>query len=230
MKAKLGTVAALLLVVLCAFAMAKASSHPALREVLAAWTERSGGSGLVGMSVFAAIASLLVVFFVPGSILMTASGAAFGLLGGFVTAQAGASLGAGLAFLVSRYVARQRVERWVSGKPRFAAVDDAIGDEGWRIVLLTRCCPIFPYIFQNYAFGLTRVRFSEYALGTFFGLVPTTLLFSYLGAMGRSGAEAAASGASPLLLSLRVAGLVATIAVTVYLARVSQRALARAGV
>ena len=230
MKAKLGTVVAILLAVLCAFVMAKASTHPALQVALASWTERSGGGGLLGMSIFATVTGVLVVFFVPGSILMTASGAAFGLVGGFVTAQVGASLGAGLAFLVSRYVARRRVESWVLGKPRFAAVDEAIGAEGWRIVLLTRCCPIFPYIFQNYAYGLTRVSFSEYALGSFIGLVPATLLFSYLGAMGRSGAEAAASGASPLLFTLKVAGLVATIAVSLYIGRVSQRALARAGV
>jgi uncharacterized membrane protein YdjX (TVP38/TMEM64 family) len=189
-----------------------------------------GGQGIGGMALFALASGLSVVFFFPGSVVMTAAGAAFGLGRGFITAQMGATLGAGLAFLVSRYIARRRVERWVSSKPAFAAVDEAIGTEGWKVVLLTRCCPLFPYIFQNYAFGLTRVSFGHYALGSFLGLVPTTLAFAYLGSLGRTSAEAASGGASTMELVLRGFGLLATIAVTVYLARLSRRALAKAGV
>jgi uncharacterized membrane protein YdjX (TVP38/TMEM64 family) len=190
----------------------------------------SAGQGIGGMVLFALAGGLSVVFFFPGSVLMTAAGAAFGLTRGFLTAQAGATFGAGLAFLVSRYFARRRVARWVATKPAFAAVDDAIGNEGWKIVLLTRFCPLFPYIFQNYAFGLTRVSFGHYALGSFLGLVPTTLIFAYLGSLGRSGAEAASGSASTLELFLRGFGLVATVGVSVYLARLSRRALAKAGV
>jgi uncharacterized membrane protein YdjX (TVP38/TMEM64 family) len=190
----------------------------------------SAGQGIGGMVLFALAGGLSVVFFFPGSVLMTAAGAAFGLTRGFLTAQAGATLGAGLAFLGSRYCARRRVARWVATKPAFAAVDDAIGSEGWKIVLLTRFCPFFPYIFQNYAFGLTRVSFGHYALGSFLGLVPTTLIFAYLGSLGRTGAEAASGSASTLELFLRGFGLVATVGVSVYLARLSRRALAKAGV
>jgi uncharacterized membrane protein YdjX (TVP38/TMEM64 family) len=182
------------------------------------------------MVLYALASGVSVVFFFPGSVFMTAAGAAFGLARGFLTAQAGATLGAGLAFLVSRYLARRRVERWVSSKPAFAAVDQAIGSEGFKIVLLTRCCPIFPYIFQNYAFGLTRVSFAHYALGSFVGLLPTTLAFAYLGSLGRSGAEAASGEGSALGLVLKGVGLVATVAVCFYLARLSRQALARAGV
>jgi uncharacterized membrane protein YdjX (TVP38/TMEM64 family) len=188
------------------------------------------GWGFGGMALFALVSGLAVVFFFPGSVAMTAAGAAFGLARGFVTAQAGAMLGAGLAFLVSRYLARRRVERWTSSKPAFAAVDEAIGSEGWKIVFLTRCCPLFPYIFQNYAFGLTRVSFSHYALGSFLGLVPTTLIFAYLGSVGRSGAEAATGSVSTTGLVLRGVGLLATIVVAVVIARLSRRALAKAGV
>lgn len=192
---------------------------------------QTAGQGFGGMALFALASGLSVVFFFPGSVVMTAAGAVFGLTRGFLTAQVGATIGAGLAFLVSRYVARRRVERWVSSKPAFAAMDEAIGSEGWKIVLLTRCCPLFPYIFQNYAFGLTRVSFGHYALGSFLGLVPTTLAFAYLGSLGRSGAEAASGNASSTLeLVLRGFGLLATIAVSVYLARLSRRALAKAGV
>jgi len=74
------------------------------------------------------------------------------------------------------------------------------------------------------------VSFGHYALGSFLGLVPTTLAFAYLGSLGRSGAEAASGNASTLELVLRGFGLLATVAVSVYLARLSRRALAKAGV
>ncbi len=199
--------------------------------MLDAFLQWSAGQGVPGMALYAVVSGVSVVFFFPGSIVMTAAGAAFGLTRGFLTAQAGATLGAALAFLVSRYLARRRVERWVASKPAFSAVDEAIGTEGWRIVLLTRCCPVFPYIFQNYAFGLTRVSFSQYALGSFIGLVPTTLIFAYLGSLGRSGAEAVSGDeASPLQIVLKIVGLVVTVLVCLYLARLSRRALAKAGV
>jgi uncharacterized membrane protein YdjX (TVP38/TMEM64 family) len=135
-----------------------------------------------------------------------------------------------LAFLVSRYLARPRVDRWVATKPSFAAVDEAIGTEGFKIVLLSRCCPVFPYIFQNYAFGLTRVSFTGYALASFVGLIPTTLVFAYLGSLGRSGAETVSGDESMLGLVLKIFGLIATVVVCAFIARVSRRALAKAGV
>ena len=204
----------------------KLASMAGALELVNAWTVELGPLGFVLFVLFAGVA---VVFFFPGSILMTASGATFGLAWGFVAAMAGTTLGAGLAFLVSRYVARAHVERWVASRPRFAAVDDAIGKEGWKIVVLTRCCPIFPYIFQNYAYGLTRVRFGHYALGSFIGLVPAALVFVYMGSLGRTGVEATSHGASSLELGLRVLGFVATVVVSIYITRVSTQALERVG-
>lgn len=202
-------------------------------DVLIASLHRFGpgeGGGALAMTIFALTTGVLVVFLFPGSILMTAAGAAFGLSRGFVTAQIGASLGAALAFLVSRNLARCRVERWVESKPAFAAVDRAIGTEGWKIVLLTRCCPLFPYIFQNYAYGLTRVSFGNYALGSFLGLVPATLVFAYFGSLGASGLSAAAGETSGIELTMRTLGLVATLLVSITITRASRRALRNAGV
>jgi uncharacterized membrane protein YdjX (TVP38/TMEM64 family) len=74
------------------------------------------------------------------------------------------------------------------------------------------------------------VSFRHYALGSFLGLVPTTLAFAYLGSLGRSGAEAASGSGSTLGFVLRAFGLFATVAASVYLARLSRRALSKAGV
>ncbi len=210
-----------------ALALARLASVDVLVETVHRFT---GGGGILAMMVFACTTGVLVVFFFPGSVLMTAAGAAFGLAWGFVTAQIGASLGAALAFLVSRYLARRGVERWMESKPAFAAVDRAIGSEGWRIVVMTRCCPLFPYVFQNYAYGLTQVSFAQYALGSFVGLVPGTLIFAYFGSLGASGVSAAEGGTSGVELALRALGLVATILVSITITRASRRALKNAGV
>lgn len=217
------------LIVLAALLMSKLVPVPVLVESLRRFVPGEG-SGVLAMILFALTTGVLVVFFFPGSIVMTAAGAAFGLSRGFVTAQIGASLGAALAFLVSRYLARHRVERWVESRPTFAAVDRAIGTEGWKIVLLTRCCPLFPYVFQNYAYGLTRVSFGHYALGSFLGLVPATLLFAYFGSLGASGVSVAAGGTSGIELAVRTVGLLAILLFSVVITRAARRALRNAGV
>ncbi|HXV65029.1 MAG TPA: VTT domain-containing protein [Vicinamibacteria bacterium] len=189
-----------------------------------------GGLSGLGIIPFVLGGGVAVVFLFPGSVVMTAAGAAFGLGKGFVAAQVAASAGAALAFLVSRYLARSRVERWVRSKPAFSSLDEAIGVAGWKLVLLTRCCPVFPYVFQNYAYGLTRVSFSHYALGSFIGLVPATLLFVYLGSLGRAGAEAVSGRAEPAQVVFQLLGFAATVAATVYVTRISRQALRRAGI
>jgi len=144
----------------------------------------------------------------------------------------GASVGAALSFLVSRYLARRRVEDWIQSKPRFAAVDRAVAKEGWKIVFLTRLSPIFPFNFQNYAYGLTRIPFWHYALASAIGIIPGSFLYVYLGSVGRSGLEAAAGGGDveTLRLVLQIVGLIATGVVTVYITRIATKALKEAGV
>ena len=223
---RLATWALLGLGLVAAFGMMRLASGGDLLDSVNAWTEKRG---LVGMFLFAVFGGVSSVFFFPGSVFMTASGATFGLSKGFATALVGVTLGASLAFLVSRYLARKRVESWVRKKPAFAAVDEAIGREGWKIVLLTRCCPAFPYIFQNYAYGLTRVNFRHYTWGSFLGLVPATLIFAYVGSLGRAGVEAASGQGDSLKFALNIVGLVLTVGVSLYITRMAQRALKRAG-
>lgn len=140
-------------------------------------------------------------------------------------------LGATAAFVVGRYLAREWVAAKVQGAPRFAAIDQAVAREGWKIVILTRLSPIFPFNLLNYAFGLTRVSLRDYVFASWIGMIPGTLMYVYMGSLAgdlatqgagsrmRSGAEWALSGI----------GLLATIAVTVYVTRLARAALVRRG-
>lgn len=202
---------------------------------LAAWlgdfNERIVGLGVAGMVLFALVYAAATVLLVPGSLLTLASGAAFGVLPGFATVLFGATLGAACAFLVSRHLARERVERWIQRKPSFVAIDKAVAREGWKIVFLTRLSPVFPFNFQNYAYGLTSVSFWQYVLASGIGMIPGTFLYVYLGTLGRSGLEAASgSGAETFRFVLQAVGLLATLAVTILITRTAKRALREAGI
>jgi uncharacterized membrane protein YdjX (TVP38/TMEM64 family) len=191
--------------------------------VFAEWVE---GLGPLGPLVFIAGYAIAVVAFVPGSLLTLAGGAIFGVAEGTVVVFIGASLGAILAFLVARYVARAAIERRLAGS-RFAVLDRAIEKEGRKIVFLLRLSPVFPFVLLNYALGLTRVRLADYALACL-GMLPGTLLYVYYGkvvgdvAALAAGATAERSAAHWIVLGL---GLVATLVVTTVVTRIASRAL-----
>ena len=203
-----------------------------LTDWLAVFNDWVQGLGPVGLLVYALAYTVATVLFLPGSLLTLAAGAAFGLLRGLGAVLVGASVGAALSFLVSRHLARRRVEEWIQSKPRFSAVDRAVAKEGWKIVFLTRLSPIFPFNFQNYAYGLTRISFWHYALASAIGIIPGSFLYVYLGSVGRSGLEAAAGGGDveTLRLALQIVGLIATGVVTVYITRIARKALKEAGI
>ena len=199
---------------------------------VADWLERvvawASGTGIVGVAVFVLVYVVAAVLFVPGSVLTLGAGAVFGLLWGTIAVSVGATLGAGAAFLVGRYLAREKVARWAAENPRFSAIDSAVGREGWKIVLLTRLSPVFPYNLLNYLFGLTRVRFWPYFLASWIGMIPGTFLYVYLGFAGRAAAQAASGPGvrSSWEVAFWGVGLGATALLTYYLTRLARRALA----
>ena len=185
------------------------------------------GLGLWGSVVFVLGYALATVAFVPGSLLTLAAGAIFGLARGTVIVFIGATLGASAAFLIARYVARKPIERRIESRPKFAAIDRAIGREGLKIVTLLRLSPAFPFNLLNYGLGLTRVRFAHYLIACL-GMLPGTFLYVYYGkALGDLAAIAAGvhpeRGAGYWVIF--VLGLAATILVTLFVTRVARRAL-----
>jgi uncharacterized membrane protein YdjX (TVP38/TMEM64 family) len=88
----------------------------------------------------------------------------------------GATAGASLSFLISRYVAKD----WVQGKlngPRWKSLNSLVEKNGWKIVAFTRLVPVFPFNLLNYAFGLTTVSFPTYAATSFICMLPACVAF-----------------------------------------------------
>ncbi len=195
--------------------------------VFAQWVN---GLGVWGPIVFIVGYTVATVAFVPGSLLTLAAGAIFGLAQGTVYVFVAAVLGSSAAFLVSRYLARATIERRLSGSPRFAAIDRAVGAQGRKIVFLLRLSPVFPFNLLNYGLGLTKVRFADYVAASV-GMLPGTLLYVYYGKLAGDVA-ALAGGAAPEkgvgYYAVLILGLAATIVVTTIVTRTARRALKEA--
>lgn len=172
---------------------------------------------------FIAIYAIAVVFFVPGSVLTAASGTIFGVVWGSVYVSIASVLGATLAFLIGRFIARSWVEKRIEGNKTFSAIDGAVADEGWKIVGLTRLSPIFPFTLLNYAYGVTKVKFSHYLIASWIGMLPGTVLYVYIGSLGKAASEAGSKTTTEWIAY--GVGLAATLAVTVFVTRIAKRAL-----
>ena len=186
--------------------------------------------GPLGPLVFIAGYALAVVAFVPASLLTLAAGAVFGLGAGVAYVFCAATAGACLSFLVSRHLARGAVEKRIAGHAKFAAIDRAVAADGRRIAFLLRLSPAVPFGLLNYAMGLTRIRFADFALASF-GMLPGTFLYVYYGKL--AGDVAALAGGAAVekgagYYAVLVLGLVATVAVTALVTRTARRALAEA--
>jgi len=188
------------------------------------------GMGPWGPLVLAAAYILAVILFVPGSLLTMGAGFVFGSLVGTITVSVASTLGAAAALLLGRTLARDWVEKRVVRSPRFRALDEAIKQQGFRIVLLLRLSPVFPFNLLNYALGLTNVSFPEYVLASWIGMLPGTVMYVYLGSTLKSlsdlaAGRAAGGAAEKLLFGL---GLLATLAATVVITRLARKALREA--
>lgn len=184
--------------------------------------------GLAGGLVFIALYIAATVAFLPGSILTLGAGVVFGLVLGSLYVFVGATAGAIAAFLVGRYLARAWVSKKIEGNPKFAAIDRAVAREGFKIVVLTRLSPVFPFNLLNYTFGITGVSLKDYALGSV-GMIPGTILYVYLGSLAGDLARVGTTnqpGNSTIQWAIRLVGLIATVAVTVYVTRIARQALA----
>jgi uncharacterized membrane protein YdjX (TVP38/TMEM64 family) len=193
------------------------------RDAFAIWLARLG---IWGPLVFGLIYIMAVVLLVPGSALTLVAGAIFGLAAGTAIVSLASTTGPALVFLIARYLARERIAQQIHRYPKFEAIDKAISDEGWKIVALLRLSPALPFNLQNYLYGLTGIGFWTCVLTSWVAMLPGTFMYIYLGNLGRAGLEAAeGKGKSPAEWAVIVVGLLATIAVTIYITHVARRAI-----
>jgi uncharacterized membrane protein YdjX (TVP38/TMEM64 family) len=142
-----------------------------LREWIAAF-------GVWAPAVFVGGYVVAVIAFVPALPLTILGGLVFGPVGGIVYSSIASTAGAALAFLIARYAARDVVERWMAPHPALGRMDRVVARHGWRIVMITRLVPIFPFNLQNYAYGLTSITFRAYVVASIVCMLPATVAYT----------------------------------------------------
>ena len=182
------------------------------------------GLGAIGPIVAVLIYTAATVLFVPGSALSIAAGALFGMRTGFLVAFTGANLGALLAFFLARTYLRDTVVRWAEGRPKFRAFDRAIAMHGFKMVLLSRLSPAFPFTVLNYLLGLTAIRPGACVIANLVGMLPGAILYIYIGA----GARDALYGLEDYQRAIKYVGLIATLTLVVLLTLIARKALRQA--
>ncbi len=197
------------------------------QEILRNALQWIDGLGAVGAIAFMIVYIVATVAFIPGSVLTLGAGVVFGVVLGSIYVFIGATIGATGAFLVGRYLARGWISQKIAGNEKFSAIDNAVGREGLKIVLLTRLSPVFPFNLLNYALGITGVSLKDYVIGSV-GMIPGTIMYVYLGSLAGNIATigSAEQPTNPAITwAIRIIGFIATVAVTVYVTKVARKAL-----
>ncbi len=145
---------------------------------LRAWID---GFGVIAPVVFIAIYVVAVVAFLPATPLTLLAGLVFGAGWGTLWVWIGATLGLTLAFLLGRYAARGLVESWKENNERVKRLDEGVEKHGWRMLLITRLVPLFPFNLQNYAYGLTKIGLGTYVLVSAACIVPGVIVYTFAG-------------------------------------------------
>ena len=188
-----------------------------------------GQMGVVGIFIFIIVYAVATVLLAPGSVLTIGAGFTFGLWKGFLAVSGGSTLGAALAFLVARFIARERVAVIAQRNEKFCAIDSAIGKQGAKLIFLLRLSPVIPFNLSNYLYGLTGVKFWPYVLASWIGMMPGTFLYVYIGMAGKAAVSAAAGGEAVQrgwqYWTFMTVGLAATIIVTIWVTKIARDAL-----
>ncbi len=230
-KSPLGRLATLAVIIVALFLAMK---FLPVREWLTSFNDWVGQMGPVGIFIFIAVYAVATVLLAPGSILTIGAGFAFGLWKGFLAVSGGATLGAALAFVVARFIARKKVEAIAQRNDKFRSIDHAIGEQGAKLIFLLRLSPVIPFNLSNYFYGLTGVRFWPYIIASWIGMMPGTFLYVYIGTISKAAVSAATGGEAvkhgwPYWSFLGV-GLAATLIVTIWVAKIARNALKAAAV
>lgn len=196
----------------------------------AVWAKKTGffeavldavrGWGVWAASAFTGICVLGCLFFFPSVVLNLAAGALFPFPLAVFVCLLGNALGSSFALLIGRYGLRDWVRGKAENNAQFRMLDEAVKKEGWKIAVLARLTPVFPFSIGNYFFGATSMPAWLYGATAFIGSIPSTAVYVWLGHLsgGQEGRQR-----SPLEWILLGVGILATVFLSLYLKQFFER-------
>jgi uncharacterized membrane protein YdjX (TVP38/TMEM64 family) len=228
-KSVMGPIVALVTIVIALFLAMK---FLPVQQWLRTFNDWVAQMGTAGIFIFIGVYAVATVLLAPGAILTIGAGFAFGLWKGFLAASGGATIGAALAFLVARFIARDKIEAIAQRNDKFRKIDNAIGRQGAKLIFLLRLSPVIPFNLSNYFYGLTAVKFWPYVVASWIGMMPGTFLYVYIGTAGKAAVAAAADDGAAAKhgwqhWTFLCVGFAATIIVTIWVTKIARDALKR---
>lgn len=191
-------------------------------QLVSEWMEQSGQ---LAIPLFILGYALIVVTFLPATLVSIAAGALFGPLWGTLFSATGATIGALFAFLLSRYL----FSDWVKSHANRHSdkVVHCVNQEGWRFVAFVRLVPLFPYNLSNYLFGITSLSAVTFSWATLLFILPGTVARTYIGHVG---IETLSGSGEQIVLKIGIAAtLFALVAFLPSIIRTVQRELLNSG-
>jgi uncharacterized membrane protein YdjX (TVP38/TMEM64 family) len=210
-----------------AMAIFAALSHFEIQYHILKLFEWIDGIGVWGPVLFISIYTLIVVLVLPGILFSMGAGFLFGVIEGSIYVVIGNTLGAILAFIIARRFLGKKTSRYLLSQPKLKALNEELMPEGWKIVLVTRMLPFFPFKLSNYFFGLTHISLKGFAGGHFIGSWPLTINIVYMGSLAADLAKLGMPGVarSPIEWTIYASGFILAALTGIYFARRAQQVL-----
>jgi uncharacterized membrane protein YdjX (TVP38/TMEM64 family) len=185
------------------------------------------GTGVLGVVVFSLVFIALAVTMLPTTEMYLAAGMLYGTLWGALLMN---SLGVVVelcTLVIVRSGLRGRIEPIIQRRPMLKALDRAINRRSLPILFLLRLSPLLPFGVLNYALAMTKVPLWKRLVANFFGMLPCTLMITYIGSFLSSVTQLSDAQPPPEWKAIALWGGVATtVAATALAARATKRALA----
>lgn len=172
-----------------------------------------------GVCIFVVAQVVATVLGLPGTVLVIAGGAIFGLVWGTIWSTLGSTVGAIVAFYAARYFLRDWVVCCFGHQKAVQQLNQMMSQNSLSCVLAVRFAPVSPFNVMNFLFGLTPVSLRTYTIGTFLGIIPGTFIYTGLGVSGRK----ALAGEGVFYLSLSLFALALLSILPVLLKRLRSR-------
>jgi uncharacterized membrane protein YdjX (TVP38/TMEM64 family) len=185
--------------------------------------------GVWALLLFTLIMALVVILLLPGVMFTIGAGFVFGVVEGSICVVLGTTLGATLAFLLARYLLGSRARHYVVSHTRLKLFSDEFTPQGWKIVMLSRMVPFFPFKLSNYFFGLTPFSLRGFVGGTLLGIIPFSIHNVYLGSIA---ADITTLGErhldrTPIEWAFYIGGFLVVLITVLYFKRLAHEALSK---
>ena len=177
-------------------------------------------SGWLGAFVFLILYIPMGMLLVPASFHKFVAGMLFGFWMGWMIAWVGAMLGAIIPFVLARRWLEPWVRKRIDANHLMIGIEEAIVEDGWFTVWLTRMSLVIPYAGLNYGFGATKISFKDYVIGNF-GMIVPGVLYAWWGSQANGIADAAREGGTPGYWVAMAGSAIITIGMVIHLRRLT---------